>query len=182
MPEPIPRMIENDEVLVRCMMHPLHYRMSKEKLDRLCFMPVEGQNDVSVLRRSYARDDSFCKSHCRSLHYKNQSYLGMVIILASHIREVKIPQDQSILIDVKATPMDSDMKVIPPHIEVDTDTPGLPMHADIVYDKPLIRGETKSAYRAIAYELCQVAKAFVDQSADEIGWNGPELKWNYDSE
>src|SRR5690625_7234645 len=81
----IPENINPSKNLTRCIFHHLQYSRSKKKLKPTAFLPPPGRRDVSVLRRDYAPDDTFCKIHCQSIDIPGKSYVGYAVIFDQHI-------------------------------------------------------------------------------------------------
>lgn len=85
----IPKSIDPRETLVRCIVHPLFCSKSNKRLKPAAFLPPPDENEVSILRRNYSPNDSFCKQHCKSLNMGGQTYAGIAIFLEQHINRSK---------------------------------------------------------------------------------------------
>ena len=112
-----------------------------------------------------------------------QTYIGMCTLKAHQITNAisEIEKGSSETIDtipikVLATPLDIDHKTkIAEDSEVFMDTPGLPMHADLIYDQPLIKGETATGHRAVARYLARSAVMYKDPDVASPEWTGDSL-------
>lgn len=176
MAKPIPREINEDETIVRCVFHHIHYSRSKG-LKRESFLPAPDKIDVSVLRRKYTKNDTYCKNHCQSISMEGQTYVGMCVILARHIREVRESNKVDISVEIKSTPLDREKNRIPNNEDIFTNTPGIPAHADILYEFPVKEGEPWTKHRAFANELLKLSTLYLDANVNGNEWTDQELEW-----
>ena len=178
MKTPIPLNIQAEELLIRGIVHPMFYSNSKGKLKREAFIPPPQKQDVSILRRLYAPDDSFCKNHCKSIAIGDSTYCGMATFLSQHVDEVNIGVPYEIAVSVKATPIDENENYVGDGLEVFLDSLGLPMHADLLYNVPTPpQGQPATLHRVLANKLVKLAVFYLDESPQSDYWDGEELTW-----
>ncbi|WP_236974826.1 hypothetical protein [Membranihabitans maritimus] len=174
----VPRNISEEENLLRGIVHPMFYSNSKGTVKREAFLPPPERRDVSLLRRKYAIDDSFCKRHCKSLKIGTNKYVGIAVFLASHITKINNDEDSTIPIIVKATPLSTTGELIPKDEKVYITTPGLPMHADLLYKIALpTKGEPAIEHRVTATKISKKVNFHLDEGPSSDTWEGNELVW-----
>jgi hypothetical protein len=167
--------ITMQEVLVRGIVRPLFYNQKKAKLERNAFLPPpkRGRNDVSLYRRRYASED-ICKECASNLRLTDNTYCGLAILLAHHIRDLNQLPDLGTTARVDATPLDEKDHHITDRV-VCRDEPGKPFHADLIYEYIVHEGQPNTPLRRYAERLCTLAHYFADPNPNEQGWRGPEL-------
>ena len=163
--------------MVRGIVHPYFYSNSKATLKPEAYLPASNKNDVSLLRHLYTTDD-FCKKHSKSLKIGENVYCGMSTFLNNHVQEIinRTPSNERIIVTVEGSPMDIDKRYIktPPVFTNDT---GLPMHADLIYEKPVIKGVPSTFHRKFASELAKQSNYFKDPNVESPTWLGERLTW-----
>jgi hypothetical protein len=173
----IPFEIQENELLVRGIVHPYFYSNKKSKLKPEAYLPASNKNDVSLLRHFYTNDD-FCKKHSSSLRIGEHEYCGMSTFLKYHVQETinNIPISERISVEVVGSPMDDNQRYInnPP---VFTNDPGLPMHADLIYEIPVFKGVPSTLHRKFASELVKQSNYFNDPNVNSPTWLGEKLAW-----
>lgn len=83
----VDKQIADDELCARCILHPLMYSESKNKLKDQAFQPKWGEHDASLLRLKYCTKD-FCHKHGERLLIENQTYVGLAFITSKQVEEV----------------------------------------------------------------------------------------------
>lgn len=172
----IPRIIDENEIIVRCTLHPFHYSRSKKKVKPEAFTPPPHRNDVSTLRLSYTNPD-FCKKQGKSIIFGENKYLGLTIFVASIITAIseKLENPDQIHVSLVASPLDTHGQIVN-NQDVFTTDEGLPMHADIIYGYTPEKGVPLPIYvKKFAKELSNNSIVFVDPLPDEENWLGDEL-------
>ncbi len=177
MAQPIPRTIDENETILRCLVHPMFYSRSKKAMKREAFLPPPNKKDVSVLRRDYTSDDSFCKNHCKTIKIGVSTYIGIAVFLARHIREINNDEQTTIPMELKPTPLNPENELVSGYKEIFMDTPGLPMHADIIYERPLHKGMPATEHRIVANMLLKKTTLYIDKFIESNTWDGLELVW-----
>jgi hypothetical protein len=169
----IPASIASEEVLVRGIFRPLFY--SSKKLKPLAFMPARDKADVSLLRLSYTNAD-FCKQHTSTIQVNDSEYSGLAVIVAKAVAEANlIVAEKDLSVAVLSTPLRVDKSVRDIAEEIMSDDEGLPMHADLVYSKPVKRGEANAEIQLAARHLLAQAVYYADPDIPNANWKGPEL-------
>ncbi len=174
----IPRTIDDDETLLRCIVHPMFYSKSKENMKREAFLPPPGKRDVSLLRRDFTIDDSSCKHHCKSIKIGVSNYVGIAVFIARHVKEINDDEQTNISIELIATPLNPNKEMIPEQEEIFMDTSGLPMHADMIYERPLQKGIPATEHRIVASMLLKKATFYIEKFIESSTWDGSDLVWN----
>ena len=172
----IPRVINDNEIIVRCTFHPFHFSRSKKKIKPEAFTPPPQRNDVSTLRLAYTNPD-FCKRQGKSIVFPGNEYLGLTIFVASMITSIieNFLDAQPFPIAILATPLDSEHKIIEVGEIFITDD-GLPMHADIVYGfEPEVGVPLPNYVKKFAKELSKNSVTYIDPAPEEDIWKGEEL-------
>lgn len=168
--------VNNEELLVRGIVHPLFCSDSKNRLKSQAFLPPPNRNDVSLLRHAYTNDD-FCKKQTKSISIAmNQSYFGVATFIHKHIDLINSTFDAEFKVFINATPLDTNnnyRKDFPVFIS----DKGLPMHSDLVYNTPVVRGEPNTLHRAFADKLCKVAYLLKDQHPSSDKWENEKICW-----
>lgn len=149
----IPTNFSEGEIISRAIFSPLMY---KKKLERKAFLPSNKDNrvDVSTARLSHT-DLEFLNNCFLQLSYNEQTYCGIGNVLYDTIIEVSKSsefyfEDDTPGIEIKFTPM---LKEIDSSIQIEN-----PFHCDILYAKPLIKGEPNPVHNKIADYLIKKAK------------------------
>jgi hypothetical protein len=180
----VPRVIGEDETLVRAVLSPMHFDFKKKRLKPNSFYPSkkDGGGGVSCYRLAYT-NQNFCKAHAKSLMYGQ--YIGLFVFPKNVLIELaqKIVaefSEEAFTPTVIATPLDESGEYIPPDKDVYTDTPGLPMHAEVVFDNfsGWPDGEPyPQAIRKFANSLVNmlINSFYIDPKPELLEWEGPEL-------
>jgi hypothetical protein len=152
--------IEDNELFVREIFHPMFYSESKKKLKPEAFLPPSEKCEVSLLRRNYCSDD-FCKNHSASLIINGSVYFGLATFNAANIKNINLTPTFENIAKIIASPLDENknQRTTPPVFKNDQ---GLPMHADLLFSNPLRKGEVQTLYRRYANEIIKVANYFED--------------------
>ncbi len=159
--------IKKEEVLVRCLLHPLWAKKGKMSYNAL--LPPSGKRDVSLLRLKYT-SLRFCKQHAKRINIKNTKYWGLGAFQSKQIDILnKKKEEIGVSANLVSTPLGNDYKPVNDQ-QVYTNTPGLPMHADLLYDRPVVKGEPSNSHRKYARELLKVAQFKEDKSPDANEW------------
>ena len=168
----IPLVVDENEILVRGLVHPMFFSRSENTIKREAFLPPPDKSDVSLLRLAYT-NDNFCKNHSMSLQMGNNHYCGMGTILCRNVSVLNEQEKETIAI-VKSTPLSQQLELIE-NQTIFTTTPGLPMHADLIYNQPLKKGEVQTKFRKYANKLAKSANYFNDPKPTEPDWHGLPL-------
>lgn len=164
----IAKKIAENEVLVRCLLHP--FFANGNKMDRNALLPPPERRDVSTLRLFYTNLD-FCKKHAKSLKIGDSTYWGLGFFLNEHIISVNKSSEVEIQANIISTPIDENNQYIIDISNITSDIPGLPMHADLIYDEPAPpRGTVSTKHRKYAQELLKLSKHIKDAAPDSISW------------
>jgi hypothetical protein len=171
----IPRVVSDNELLVRCITSPLFHNGKKLRIN--AFLPPRKHQDVSLLRLDYTTY-IFCKSYGLWLAQRinNQTYLGLACIVAGQAREtiLKISSLDEFLSEnrsaiLRATPMITDSEYYPEDQPVFTNSAGNPMHGDIFYDQAVPEDEPLPVF------MKKTAEALIE-IVDYRNDSQPELK------
>lgn len=166
--------LDKEELLVRGILHPL-FCSSKNKLKREALLPPPDRNDVSLLRHTYT-DDHFCKVHAKTIAIPNNIYKGLAVFKACHVTDASVVSNKGVKVAVLGTPMNKDFEYIYSKPVYVGDV-GLPMHADMLFSKPIIKGEPNTEHREIANQLLKVVRYFPDPNVESLIWEGDKLLW-----
>lgn len=162
----VPKEIDENEDCIRCVVHPLMYSESKDRLKEPAVLPKPGDNKVSLLRLKYTVDGTdFCVHHGLSLASGSSSFVGLAKICPKNVAECnvvsrKLQSHNPISAEIVYAPM-SGGNYLPNDTVVDTEDDGvdLPMHADLTYSNIDNReGEVKTSLRMYAKELLKRVK------------------------
>jgi len=135
----VPRTISEDEPCVRCVMHPMMYSESKQRLKREAVLPAPNRRDVSLLRLNYTNID-FCIFHGKKLSNNNISFKCLATLCGKNLKELndqsgsKDTQWAGIKSEIIYGPMHQGHYVLDKDVFIDDDTVELPMHADLTYN------------------------------------------------
>ena len=167
----VEKLIAEDEVCARCVLHPLMYSESKNRLKEQAFQPKWGEHDASLLRLRYCSKD-FCHHHGEKLNVEKQIYVGLAFISPAQVEEVNkwaISEDSAKKYDgeksevngtqarVVYSPMNGGEYVDTTkdvYTEGDID---LPMHADLRYNACMTE-DVKTRVRDFARQLIKKAQ------------------------
>lgn len=159
--------IKSEEILVRCLLHPIW--ANKGKMHYNALLPANGRRDVSLLRLLYT-DLLFCKRHAKSIEIKNTKYWGLGAFQAKQINNLNRKSEEiGITAQLVCSPLDEDGNTLNKN-EIYTDTPGLPMHSDLLYDYPVEKGQPSNPHRQYARELLKVSQYKEDTLPDLDEW------------
>lgn len=157
----VPKEIDETEDCIRCVIRPLMYSGSKNRLKEPSVLPKPGDNKVSLLRLKYTADGTdFCVRHGLSLASGDSSFVGLAKLCPKIVSECNAefknnyPQS-SLSAKIVCAPM-SGGNYLPDDVIVDTgdDSIDLPMHADLTYSNiDNQEGEVKTSLRMYAREL-----------------------------
>lgn len=175
MPQVIPRSIAPTETLVRGIVHPYFYSVSKKRLKPQAFLPAPDQRDVSVLRLAYT-DARFCKQHCQGLRMGDDGhYVGMAALAADTVAQANTLPDASGAVTVEASPLNEERQPVAT-AELTTADAGLPMHADILHRVPMVRGVPNPLAQLVARHLLNGTCYYPDPQPTTSGWAGATLQ------
>jgi hypothetical protein len=178
MPIKIPRIIDEQEILVRFIFEKNFKNKKIEPIkinDGEVFLDLRG---VSLQREKYCNE-----TKCKKLAKENltQKYIGFVIFRLANfnktIEEHKSnrPHFEARLI---STPLDTDLNIIPIEIDININTPGMPAHADIEYLNPaLVDDETpKTAIRKFSRNLYKKSVLIIDNEIEKDSFSSVVFK------
>lgn len=152
----VPKELDSVEECIRCVLHPLMYSKSQQKLKREAMLPPRGSNKVSLLRLKYTEEGlPFCIRHGKSLSVNGHTFVGLASVTPQMVNECSdgVLKQYSLKAEVIYAPMHQG-KYVDPTIDIDTKDPNidLPMHADLTYSKAE-EGDVKTELRMFANEL-----------------------------
>lgn len=153
----VPRSISEDEPCVRCVMHPMMYSESKQRLKREAILPAPNRKDVSLLRLNYTNID-FCIFHGKKLSNVNTSFKCLATLYRKDLKELNSLSDientlwSGIKSEIIYGPMHQGHYVLDKDVYVDDDSVELPMHADLTYNN-LNEGDVSTRMRKYASQL-----------------------------
>ena len=153
--------VEREEICVRCLTTPMHYKNGK--LQQIAFLPPSKKTDVSLLRLKFTTLEH-CVNHGETLSTNRNSYIGLAFIspeilakaLESYYNDYEHSDISAIIL---GTPIDENKQYRTDIDNVYTDDPGLPMHADLTYNRendPDV-GEVRTHLRIIAQKIIELA-------------------------
>lgn len=173
MPREVPKIIHEDEKIVRGVFYPYHVK--KDKIKREAFTPPKNKNDVSTMRLSHSSPNQ-CKSYLKSIETQSKKFQGLAVFKAKHIEIVNSERKGKIEVELKATPLDEN-NIIRSNEETIHDTDkGNPFHSDIVYSHNLTdEEEPRTEIRMLAEEIKKKVIYYKD-TTDSSEWNGEELQ------
>lgn len=156
----VPKELDSAEECIRCVLHPLMYSNSQQKLRREAMLPPRESNKVSLLRLVYTEDGlPFCVKHGKSLSVKGQTFVGLASVTPQMVNECSdsILKPHSLKAEVVYAPMHKG-EYVDPTIDVYTRDPNvdLPMHADLTYSNEG-DSDVKTELRMFANELVKRA-------------------------
>lgn len=167
----VDKTIDDEELCVRCIHHPLMYSASKNKLKEEAFQPKWDERDASLLRLRYC-DEDFCVAHGQTIEIKGSTFVGLATIRPIDVKAVNewSETDESKMIydgvEEKPNGMKAQIVYAPMNgndyvdttIDVYTESEvSLPMHADLRYNDPL-NDDVKTRIRHYARKLASIAK------------------------
>ncbi len=135
----VPRTISEDEPCVRCVMHPMMYSNSKQRLKREAVLPAPNRRDVSLLRLNYTNIE-FCIFHGKKLSNNNISFKCLATLCGKDLKEIndqsgsKDTQWPGIKSEIIYGPMHQGHYVLDKDVFIDDDAVELSMHADLTYN------------------------------------------------
>lgn len=148
---PVP--IQTDELIVRALYHPYHFR--NNKLDKAAFKPQRGSNKISVMRHDWLQSDG-CKTQAKRLQRDGKTYMGFAALCAGKIN-------------------DAGAEVVDSREEYEG-------HADIQIKWKRGGGgepgqpEEMIEINAVAKKLRDSARYYPDPDPDHDGWTGEEMR------
>ena len=83
----VDKTIDDEELCVRCIHHPLMYSASKNKLKEEAFQPKWDERDASLLRLRYC-DEDFCVAHGQTIEIKGSAFIGLATIRPIDVKAV----------------------------------------------------------------------------------------------
>jgi len=159
--------IKKEEILVRCLLHPIWAKKGKMHYNAL--LPANGGRDVSLLRLLYT-NLHFCKQHAKSIKIENTKYWGLGAFQAKQIDNLNEKREEiGITAQLVCSPLDDEGNAIDKN-EIYVDTPGLPIHSDLLYDYPVEKGQPSNPHRQYARELLKVSQYKEDTLPDLDEW------------
>lgn len=153
----VPRSISEDEPCVRCVMHPMMYSESKQRLKREAVLPAPNRRKVSLLRLNYTNIE-FCVLHGQKLNRSNAKFKCLATLYGKDLKELndlaglKDSYWANINADIIYGPMHQGHYVLDRDVFVDDDTVELPMHADLTYNV-INEGDVSTRIRKYASQL-----------------------------
>lgn len=80
----VPKLVDQDEVIVRAVIYPMHLKtLDSSNLKPSLFRPKVGTDEISVMRRGYMTDD-LCKRRAKILHFPpDYRFTGFAVFRAS---------------------------------------------------------------------------------------------------
>lgn len=169
--ELVDKHIEDDETCVRCVLHPLMYSESNNKLKEQAFQPKWGEHDASLLRLRYSTVD-FCRHHGEKLAVEGQTFVGLAFLTPIQVEKInnwaiseastkkydgENAEVNGIEAHIEYAPMNNG-KYVDRNIDVYTERDiDLPMHADLKYAKAF-DDDVKTRVRHYARQLAQIVK------------------------
>jgi len=160
----VPKELNSSEECIRCVLHPLMYSKSQQKLRREAMLPPRNSSKVSLLRLDYTEEGlPFCIRHGKLLSVKGQTFVGLASITPQMVNECSdsVLKPHSLKAEVVYAPMhkgeyvDKTIDVYTQDSNVD-----LPMHADLTYNNEE-DNDVKTELRMFANELVKRA-SFVE--------------------
>lgn len=183
MPELIPKVIGEDEKLIRCIGHEIYYSSSKQRVSSSAFFPPSGSNEVSLLRLDYTNENR-CKLHAKSLKIGNYNYCGLTLTRATEMLisddNFKYKEGDLAETNVVATPLDKDSNIRDFSEEIGDSDEGLPFHADLIYNWTAIEGKTApNVIKRIAKKISQNPPTlfFQDSNIESNDWTGGSIEF-----
>lgn len=153
----VPRSISENEPCVRCVMHPMMYSESKQRLKREAVLPAPNRRDVSLLRLNYTNIE-FCIHHGRNLSNTNASFKCLATLYGKYLKELnnlsdsKNTQWAGVKSEIIYGPMHQGRYVLDKDVYVEDDDVELPMHADLTYNT-VNEGDVSTRMRRYANQL-----------------------------
>lgn len=153
----VPRAISEEEPCVRCVMHPMMYSESKQRLKREAMLPAPNRKDVSLLRLNYTNID-FCILHGRNLSSTNASFKCLATLYGKDLKDLNIVSNSKdtqwagVKSEIIYGPMHQGHYVLDKDVYVDDDDVELPMHADLIYNTTN-EGDVSTRMRKYANQL-----------------------------
>lgn len=153
----VPRNISEDEPCVRCVMHPMMFSESKQRLKKEAVLPAPQKKDVSLLRLNYT-NLKFCIFHGKKLSNNNAVFKCLATLYAKHLLELneltdsKNVQWAGIKAEIKYGPMHKGKYVLDKDVYVEDPSVELPMHADLTYNV-INEGNVSTRMRRYASQL-----------------------------
>ena len=152
--------LDSSEECIRCVLHPLIYSKSQQKLRREAMHPPRGSNKVSLLRLDYTEEGlPFCIRHGKALSVKGQTFVGLASITPQMVNECSegVLKPYLLKAEVVYAPMHKG-EYVDRTIDVYTQDPNvdLPKHADLTYNNEE-DGDVKTELRMFANELVKRA-------------------------
>ena len=135
----VPKSISEEEPCVRCVMHPMMYSESKQRLRREAILPAPNRRDVSLLRLNYTTID-FCIIHGKKLSNKNVSFKCLATLYGKDLKELNNLSESEniqwsgIKSEIIYSPMHQGHYILDRDVYVNDPTIELPMHADLTYN------------------------------------------------
>jgi hypothetical protein len=167
--------VDRNEILVRGIVHPMFYSISKNSIKPEAFLPPPNKRDVSLLRHSYT-NDNFCKNHSKNLIIGSNEYCGLATFCHYHIEIINNQPANITRTEILGTPIDGNGNYIY-RSPIFYDTIGLPMHADLLYEQPMIKGAVNTNYRKYASQIVKIANYFKDPFPQMENWKGDKITW-----
>jgi hypothetical protein len=156
----IPKIIDDNEIILRGIFSPMFYSKSKKQLKENAFLPPPNSKEVSTLRKNYTTND-FCKNYTLAkIKINGSDYVGFASFFAKIVEETNQehnPQNEPVYL--KYSPL-----------------PDLEMHADILYPHIFKKGEAiPQIYKKIAKILCTKVKVYEDHFPEKENWQGEDM-------
>lgn len=153
----VPRVIDESEPCLRCVMHPMMFSERKQKLKREAILPAPQRKDVSLLRLKYTSLD-FCISHGKKLSHENATFKCLAAIYLKDITNLNNESETEccpwagIKVEIAYAPMHQGQYVLDKDVFVNDKNVELPMHADLLYNM-INEGDVSTRMRKFATQL-----------------------------
>lgn len=160
---PIPKIIEDSEICLRCLTNPLQYNLKKGRFQPSAVLPPpdRNRNDVSLSRLKYISSIDICIERGESIQMGNSTFCGIASFTRGDVSDVnKITKDSIISADIEYAPMHQD-KYISLDVDVFVDDPNVdkPDHAELRYNQAYNRNDVvNTPFRIYANELMKRLK------------------------
>lgn len=164
----VPRNISEEEPCIRCVMHPMMFSESKQRLKREAILPAPTKKDVSLLRLKYTNID-FCIHHGKQLSNGNSTFKCLASLHRKDLKDLndlsntRDSQWEGIKTEIIYSPMHKGQYVLNKDVYIDDDDVELPMHADLMYNITN-EGDVSTRMRKYANQLIKKMEIIYKES------------------